>query len=63
MNLVYPQDDLSIAKPGSPGPTDPDLINDDTLHSLLLRADHGMYRAKRSGRNRTCMEMPNSTYA
>ncbi|WP_085637219.1 MULTISPECIES: sensor domain-containing diguanylate cyclase [unclassified Pseudomonas] len=39
------------------------LQRDDTLHSLLSRADHAMYRAKQTGRNRTCMEMPLSTYA
>ncbi|KAB0499934.1 sensor domain-containing diguanylate cyclase [Pseudomonas vancouverensis] len=38
------------------------LQPDDTLHSLLSRADHAMYRAKQSGRNRTCMEMPHSSY-
>ncbi len=35
---------------------------DDTLHTLLSRADHAMYRANRSGRNRTCSEMPQSVY-
>ncbi|PMY67166.1 MULTISPECIES: sensor domain-containing diguanylate cyclase [Pseudomonas] len=38
------------------------LQADDTLHSLLSRADHAMYRAKQTGRNRTCMEMPHSRY-
>lgn len=39
------------------------LQADDTLHMLLSRADHAMYRAKQSGRNRTCVEMPHSSYA
>ncbi|VVP65407.1 hypothetical protein PS914_00088 [Pseudomonas fluorescens] len=39
------------------------LQTDDTLHTLLSRADQAMYRAKHSGRNRTCVEMPHSSYA
>ncbi|QAY92122.1 sensor domain-containing diguanylate cyclase [Pseudomonas sp. ACM7] len=39
------------------------LQTDDTLHTLLSRADHAMYRAEQAGRNRTCVEMPHSSYA
>ena len=39
------------------------LQPDDTLHNLLSRADQAMYRAKLSGRNRTCSEMPHTSYA
>ena len=38
------------------------LQADDTLHNLLSRADKAMYRAKQTGRNRTCVEMPHSSY-
>jgi diguanylate cyclase (GGDEF)-like protein len=33
-----------------------DLRNDDSLHSLLARADRALYRAKQTGRNRVCQE-------
>jgi len=39
------------------------LQPNETLHTLISRADHAMYRAKQSGRNRTCAEMPQTSYA
>ncbi|AKK01402.1 diguanylate cyclase [Pseudomonas chlororaphis] len=36
--------------------------DEDTLHSLLSRTDHALQRARQTGRNRTCVEMPHSSY-
>jgi diguanylate cyclase (GGDEF)-like protein len=38
------------------------LQDQDTLHSLLSRADHALQRARQTGSNRTCVEMPHSSY-
>ncbi|MGY4492646.1 sensor domain-containing diguanylate cyclase [Pseudomonas sp. TE3610] len=38
------------------------LQANDTLHSLLNRADHALYRAKQSGRNCVRSELPQSHY-
>ncbi|MND93165.1 Response regulator PleD [compost metagenome] len=35
----------------------------DTLHTLLARADKALYRAKQSGRNCVCSELPRTEYA
>ncbi|MBT2340356.1 GGDEF domain-containing protein [Pseudomonas fluorescens] len=36
--------------------------DEDTLHSLLSRTDHALHRARQTGCNRTCVEMPHSSY-
>ncbi|NUT89909.1 GGDEF domain-containing protein [Pseudomonas corrugata] len=38
------------------------LQDNDTLHSLLSRTDHALQRARQTGSNRTCVEMPHSSY-
>ncbi|QTH15745.1 GGDEF domain-containing protein [Pseudomonas corrugata] len=38
------------------------LQENDTLHSLLSRTDHALQRARQTGSNRTCVEMPHSSY-
>ncbi|WLG94594.1 GGDEF domain-containing protein [Pseudomonas sp. FP198] len=38
------------------------LQDKDSLHSLLSRADHALQRARQTGSNRTCVEMPHSSY-
>jgi len=38
------------------------LQDKDTLHSLLSRTDHALQRARQTGSNRTCVEMPHSSY-
>jgi len=38
------------------------LQDKDTLHSLLSRTDHALQRARQTGDNRTCVEMPHSSY-
>lgn len=38
------------------------LQDEDVLHSLLLRTDHALQRARQTGCNRTCVELPHSSY-
>ncbi|ALI06110.1 diguanylate cyclase [Pseudomonas fluorescens] len=38
------------------------LQDEDTLHSLLSRTDHALQRARQTGCNRTCVDMPHSSY-
>lgn len=38
------------------------LQDEDTLHSLLSRTDHALQRARQTGNNRTCVQMPHSSY-
>lgn len=38
------------------------LQDEDTLHRLLSRTDHALQRARQTGCNRTCVEMPHSSY-
>lgn len=38
------------------------LQSEDILHSLLCRTDHALQRARQSGCNRTCVELPYSSY-
>lgn len=37
------------------------LQNEDTLHNLLSRTDHALQRARQTGCNRTCVELPHSS--
>lgn len=38
------------------------LQDEDVLHTLLLRTDHALQRARQTGCNRICVEMPHSSY-
>ena len=57
---AFPYGDKSLKITTSVGVTGLQL--DDTLHTLLNRADHALYRAKQSGRNCVRSELPQSCH-
>ncbi|QKZ06565.1 sensor domain-containing diguanylate cyclase [Pseudomonas eucalypticola] len=58
--MAFPYNGKSLKITTSVGMTG--LQVDDTLHSLLNRADHALYRAKQSGRNCVRSELPQSRH-